>query len=911
MVDAYALLYRAHFAFGDRPLLTSDGRNTSAAFGLLRTLLDCLKGEQPSHVAVVFDPKGGSFRNAQYPEYKAHRPPTPEAVSYGATVVKDLLPELGLCMLEEPGFEADDLAGSLVQRYAGPYTHVVLLTPDKDYQQLLGPYTCILRPKRNGQEYERTTEHDLLAKYGLMRAEQFIDILALWGDVSDNVPGVPGIGEKTAATLISKYGSIERLRGNLGKLSPKMAERIAQSGEGLDLSRMLVTIRRDAPVPGDLEVLRVKAPQMDTATAKLSALEFSTLGKDLLGYLVAASEQAPNSAGAAFTTSGRAMHTIQDTEHSYTVIETDAQVASMVDELMRAEIIAIDTETTGLSFLDDRVIGISFSTAAHSGWYLPLEHVSLDVAGAREKVQGVLASKDKRFVGHNLKFDLLMLRGTGLEVHGALYDTMLLHYLLSPDGRHGLDLLAMQELNYQPIPIEQVVPEVKSDPQSILQVPVAELGEYAAEDADVALQLYETLWPRVEEEGLAALYLDIERPLLRVLADMEWQGIALDPSRLAELRNTLMGEQNALADRIRSAAHNETLNIDSPKQVGEFLFGQLRIAEKAKKTKSGQYNTSEVELQKYSAAHPVVRDILDYRERKKLLSTYVDALPQLVNPKTGRIHAQFNQAVAGTGRLSSSRPNMQNIPVRSAVGKGIRGAFVSAQPGGVLLSADYSQIELRLMAHMAQDEAMVEAFRHGQDIHRATAAKIFRIDPEAVTASQREHAKRANFGMVYGISAFGLSQQLNIGVSEANQFIKDYFALYPAVERYMQTSVQQARQLGYSQTLWGRKRWIPDINSTDSNQRAAAERNAINAPIQGTAADIIKKAMVDIDRHMTTAQLESKLILQVHDELIFDCPAHELERVQALVVHGMQNAARLSVPLVVDTAVGHDWGHLE
>lgn len=904
VVDAYALLYRANFAYIKRPLLTRDGRNTSAIHGFMRTFLVTLKSLRPTHLAVAFDLKGKTFRHELYPDYKGQRPPAPEAIVYGAERLKELLTVLGVPMVSAAGFEADDVVGSIVHRFADEDTMVYMFTPDKDYQQLLGAHAMMIKPGRRGGEVEEVTVADLLEKYGISEPRQFIDILALWGDASDNVPGVPGIGEKTAATLIAKYGSIECLYGNVGNLPKKQAANFGASQGQLSLSRELVTIRTDAPIPEQLEDYAPKAVDVQGLERMIEELEFSSLGRDMRSYFLGETvEKVSRLALSSY-------ESLEEHPHDYRLVTTEEEFSAMIAAMEGEAVYALDTETTGFSYHSDRLVGMSVSVSPFQGWFLPFAEEGEVRAEWKRELQRVLALEDKRIVGHNLKFDIGMLQGAGYEVRGQIVDTMVLHYLLEPDARHGLDNVSMELLAYKPIAYKDLKPGAKESEIVLREVDIELLRDYAVEDTDVALRLYEAMWPRIEAEGMVSLYQELEAPLVKVLERMEWNGVAVDTERLQQLHDELTAEMEVYRAEVQSVAENDKFNIDSPKQVGELLFDKLKIADKPKKTKTGQYNTSEMEMLRYAEASPVVQTILVYRELRKLLSTYVDSLPKLVNAKSGLIHAHFNQSVATTGRLSSSDPNLQNIPVRTEYGKRIRQAFVSRFAGGTLLSADYSQIELRLMAHMSGDKDMVAAFQEEKDIHAATAAKIAGIGIEDVSKSQREHAKRANFGMVYGISAFGLSQQLDIPVGEAAQFIKDYFAMYPGVEAYMQRTVEEARAKGYAVTLSGRRRPLLDINSQNGMLRSAAERNAINAPIQGTAADIMKQAMVDIWERMEAMGLKSLLTTQVHDELIFDVYPGEKDALLPVVVECMRNAAQLSVPLVVDVAEGGNWGEL-
>lgn len=903
-IDAFALLYRSFYAFINRPLITPEGNNTSAVYGFMRTLIECVRTELPTHMAVAFDLSQPTFRHEMYPDYKANREATPEPILYGASMVRRLLPALGIPMVEVPSFEADDIIGTIAAHFSSDDTKVLLFTPDKDYQQLLNANVEMLKPSRSGNGVDRITAQAVCEKYGIAEAAQFRDILALWGDTSDNVPGVPGVGEKTAARLIAKYGSIERIMGNLANLTPKLQKSIDENAKQLELARKLVTIDTNAPIPANLSDYAQGPTDADAAQTLIAELHFNTLGRDIaatfLGDHAAAAAPMPSVEHA----------TAASTPHSYVAVIDDAAFDSLCRELEGADTIALDTETTGFTLHENRIVGMSFATEPRRAYYIPLKHPGEIPEVWRERLQAILARENVAIVGHNLKFDLLMLRDAGITVRGRIFDTMVMHYLINPDARHGLDEVAVELLNYKPIPYEALNPDVKPDQIDLYAIPLERLVDYAAEDADVTLQLFHALQKLFGVQNLWELYDKTEGPLVAVLADMEWNGLAIDLAHLDGLRAQFNGEIEELREKVAQLAGTSDFNIDSPKQVGELLFDRLRVAEKPKKTKTGQYNTSEMELRKYANRHPAIEAILAYREKKKLVSTYVDALPALVNGVTQRIHPHYNQTITSTGRLSSSNPNIQNIPVRSAEGKSIRSAFVSRFPEGQLISADYSQIELRIMAHLSEDPNMLHDFQLGHDIHAATAARIFKESIDSVTPLQRNHAKRANFGMIYGISAFGLSQQLEMTLGDAQRLIDDYFAMYPAVANYMKQSVERAKKTGYAETLFGRRRWLPDIHSRNANLRAAAERNAINAPIQGAAADIMKIAMIAVEQVLTKAGLEAKLVVQVHDELIVDAPAGEVEKAKAILVEGMRSAAQLRVPLVVDVEAGRNWGEI-
>ena len=903
-IDAFALLYRSFYAFVNRPLITPEGHNTSAVYGFMRTLLDCVHAEQPTHLVVAFDLAQPTFRHALYPEYKANREETPEPIIYGASVLRRLLPALGIPVVEVPSYEADDLLGTIAAALGSCDTKVFLFTPDKDYQQLLTDHVEMLKPSRSGAGVDRVTAQTVREKYGIAEPSQFRDILALWGDASDNVPGVPGVGEKTAAKLIAKYGSIERVLGNIARLTPKLSQAIDANAKQLAQARELVTSSTAAPRSRELGDYAPGAVDVATVQAIMAELHFNALGRDIEATFFGGHPErsAPREMGA--------FATIASTPHEYLAVVDDATFSALCDELEGADTIALDTETTGFTLHENRVVGVSFSTVPARAYYIPLARQGEVPDAWRARLQRILANGNVAIVGHNLKFDLLMLRDAGIVVKGRIYDTMVMHYLVNPDARHGLNDVAMELLNYSPVPYESLDPNVKPEQIDLYAVPLERLVDYAAEDADIALQLYHALKKIFDAQRLSGLYERTEGPLVSVLADMEWNGLSVDLAHFDALRQQFNAEIDALKGRVAQLAGTGDFNIDSPKQVGELLFDGLKVAEKPKRTKTGQYDTSEMELRKYAHRHPAIEAILAYREKKKLVSTYVDALPALVNSVTGRIHPHYNQTVTSTGRLSSSNPNIQNIPVRSAEGKSIRNAFVSRFPDGALVSADYSQIELRIMAHLSGDPNMVHDFQLGHDIHAATAARIFKVDMQDVTSLQRDYAKRANFGMIYGISAFGLSQQLGMAMGEAQRLIEDYFAMYPAVADYMRGSIEKAKKTGYAETLFGRRRWLPDIHSRNANLRGAAERNAINAPIQGAAADIMKIAMVAVLKMLTNARLGAKLIVQVHDELIVDAPAGEVEAVKSILQEGMRAAVQLRVPLVVDVAAAKRWGEI-
>jgi len=875
LIDGYALIYRSHYAMSNNPLITSKGENTSAAFGFLRTLMDCIEQFQPTHLGVAFDLGGKTFRHELDPDYKANRPPTPPEVKFGVEVVRKFLETLQVKELWAEGFEADDVIGSIAAHFASEETLVQIYTPDKDFQQLLAPHIQLLRPKSMSSGLTVVTEADLLEKYKIKSPKQFIDILALWGDKVDNVPGVPGIGEKRAAALVSEYGSIEYILGNSAKFTKKMSESLEQNTPQLMRSLELVRIRLDAPFPKELEGYQM---DRDISPEALRALndqyEFRALGERLVRCF---------SKGQGAVKSVSLDTFCNDVRELATKEEFDAFCAE-IKGIEKAYSLLVTPEGYALAYQRAGVlVARGFSIAKLDALALPW----------REALKQLWENEVLTCYGYDLKEQLHQLHSQGMaRPRAVLADVLVAHYLLAPERGHELEAVVLQEFHYR------LQPEGSS---------VAALCEKAV----FLYLLGERFAERIEVTGLGRIYHELEMPLLPVLFEMELVGVSVDTSVLMSLHTLLQTDLDALEARIRAVANDPNLKISSPKQIGELLFDKLRIAEKPKKTPTGQYNTSEQELAKYREGNSVVDDILLYRETSKLLSTYIDALPKLVAPTTGLIHASFNQAVASTGRLSSSNPNLQNIPVRTEVGRKIRAAFVSRfGKEGVLLSADYSQIELRVLAHIAGDEHMIAAFTHGQDIHAATAARVNGVALEEVSKEMRERAKRVNFGIVYGISAFGLSNQLSIPVDEAAAFMKSYFALYPTIETFMRETIEAGRRNGYVQTLWGRRRYLSDLRADNQNVRAAAERMAINMPIQGTAADIIKAAMVQIAGLLRVRGFRALLTTQVHDELIFDVPREELDLLQPLVKETMEQVMTLNVPLVVDAAVGENWGEL-
>lgn len=935
LLDAYAIIYRAYYAFIRNPRVNSKGLNTSAIFGFVNTLEDVLRKEKPSHIAVAFDPPGKTFRHDEYESYKAQREASPEDIRKAVPIIKDIVRAYNIPVLEVPGYEADDVIGTLAKVAEQAGFEVFMLTPDKDYGQLVSDHIFMYRPRHTGG-YEVMGPEEVRKKYELLSHEQVIDLLGLMGDSSDNIPGCPGVGEKTAVKLLQEFGSIDNLLQNTDKLKGALKIKIEENKDQILFSKYLATIKTDVPVTfneKDLETEPINEPEL---RALFEELEFRTLaakiwneanvpekadvlqpkknqGGQMSLFDVSETEEI-NSPKAIkkenptlqfdFPTS-EGIKTIRETPHQYILVDDKVKRAGLVTKLFMQKSVCFDTETTGLDVFNAELVGLSFSFKAGEAYYVTLPRDRQECLAVLKEFKAFFQSVQIEKVGQNMKFDLLMLAQYDIELKGKLFDTMIAHYLLQPELRHGMDYLAEIYLKYRTIHYDDLFGGKPKTQQNILDVDLSLLCEYAAEDADITFQLKQILEKEIAENGLEKLFYEMEMPLMRVLAIMEQNGVRVDAGALRESSEILTKIMLALEKEIQQMAGTE-FNVSSPMQVGEVLFGRMKLDEKAKKTKTGQYSTAEDVLEKLRSKHPVVGKILEYRGLKKLLSTYIDALPLMVNPKTGRIHTSFNQTVAATGRLSSTNPNLQNIPVREELGREIRKAFIPDE-GELFLSADYSQIELRIMAHLSGDENMLEAFNSGNDIHAATAAKIFKIPLTEVTPDMRRKAKTANFGIIYGISTFGLAERLNIPRAEAKELIDGYFATYPDVKRYMDNSIRLAKEEGYVETIYGRKRFLADINSQNSVVRGYAERNAINAPIQGSAADIIKIAMVQIQQRLGDEKLRTKMTMQVHDELNFTVPKEETSRVKELVVSEMQNVIKLKVPLIADCGVGDNW----
>ena len=919
LLDAYALIFRSYYAFIKNPRITSKGMNTSAIFGFLLTLEEVLQKQKPSHIAVVFDTPAPTFRHEMYKEYKATRDETPEDIKKAIPYIKQLLEAYRIPVIDCPGYEADDVIGTLAGKASERGFTTYMMTPDKDFAQLVSDNVIMFKPSRGGNESVRWGVDEVKREFSVQKPEQVIDILALMGDTSDNIPGAPGVGPKTAMKLISEYGSIEELFRNSDKLKGKLKEIIENNREQIEISKKLATIELNVPVVFKEEELITEAPDRNKLKSLFDELEFRTVAARILAE-ADRPEKTPaqkevfdtpkeNIQGTLFgneiTAPAIKRNTIDNVAHNYLLIESDSDIKELVSRAIQLKELCFDTETTSINPLESELVAIAFSWEKGSGFMIHFPE-------SRQKTQNILEILRQVFedpaivkIGQNLKFDIQVLANYGIEVNGPLFDTMIAHYLLEPDMRHNMNLLSETYLLYSPVHIESLIGEKGQNQKNMRAVAVEKLTEYAVEDADITLRLKDVFEPRLRSEGLSDLAQDIEMPLIPVLAGMERNGVKLNQDDLKSITVDLREDILALEKEIYSLAGTE-FNISSPKQLGDILFIRLKLDDNARVTKTRQFITNEEILQRLSGKHPVINKVLEYRGLKKLLSTYAEALPQLVNKKTGRLHTSFNQAVASTGRLSSNNPNLQNIPVRDERGREIRKAFIPEKKH-IFFSADYSQIELRLMAHLSKDKSMIADFLSGNDIHAATASKIFGVAIEDVTREMRSRAKTANFGIIYGISSFGLAERLTIGRKEAKELIDGYFNSYPGVKAYMDESIRKARELGYVTTMFGRKRYVRDIVSRNQVVRGNAERNAINAPIQGSAADIIKIAMVKIHERMKAEQLASKMILQVHDELIFEVFTPELEKLKDIVIFEMTNAVKLNVPLKVDWGTGKNW----
>ena len=935
LLDAYALIYRAYYAFLKAPRINSKGFNTSAVLGFVNTLEDILNNEKPTHIGVAFDPKGGTFRHELYKEYKAQREETPEVIRESVPVIKQILQAYRIPILEVAGFEADDVIGTLAHKADEKGITTYMMTPDKDYCQLVTEKSLIYRPKYGNNGYEIMGPEQVKQKYGLNSTDQVIDMLGLMGDSSDNIPGCPGIGEKTAVKLITEFGGIDGLLANTDKLKGALKEKVETNVEQIKFSRLLATIRTDVPIELDMESLKFAGPDEQNLFRIFEDLEFRTLMNRIrskqttvslfpeTGTQTAQQESAPQPKpvkndgfhGDLFDlfqpeiqpqAELSNLKDIRTVQHSYYLIETEKDAQALAFKIAARDFFCFDTETTGTNPITAEIVGLSVAFNEHEAWYVTMPREREGKQHMLEIFRSVFENPASLKIGQNIKYDILVLGNYGIEVEGPMFDTMIAHYLLQPELHHNMDYLAEIYLNYKTVHIEELIGEKGKNQRNMAELSPSQVYEYACEDADITLQLKSILEKELEKDGTVPLFRDVEMPLVKVLAYMERNGAMIDPAALAETSKLFTERMKVLETEIFQEAGGEPFNILSPKQVGDILFEKMRIVDKPKKTKTGQYVTSEDVLESLRADHKIVDLILKYRGLKKLLSTYIDALPELVNPVTGKIHTSYNQTVTATGRLSSSNPNLQNIPIRDDDGKEVRKAFIP-EPGCKFFSADYSQIELRIMAHLSQDQNMIEDFKLGHDIHAATAAKVFHKPIDEVSKSERSKAKTANFGIIYGISAFGLAQRMGVSRFEAKQLIENYFKTYNGIKNYMDHSIEEARKKGYIETILKRKRYLPDINSHNATVRGFAERNAINAPIQGSAADIIKIAMIAIYRRFKKENIKSTMILQVHDELNFNVVPGEEQTVEKIVIEEMQKAWPMSVPLIADCGWGTNW----
>lgn len=928
LLDAMALIYRAHFAFSKNPRINSKGLNTGVMLGFTNTLLEVLEKEKPSHIAVAFDTKAPTFRHEQFEAYKANRLEQPEDITSSIPWVKEIVKAFKIPVLEMDGFEADDIIGTIAKKAEKESFTVYMMTPDKDYGQIVDDHIFLYKPAFMGNGVDVMGPKQVCAKWDIEHVDQVRDILGLMGDAVDNIPGIPGIGEKTAVKLLKEFGTVEGLIANVDKLKGKLKENVEKFAQQGLLSKELATIKIDVPVDFDEVDLRYEGFDEEKLRAIFTELEFRTLAsrifKDSSGKkaAIAAPAQmdlfgAPAAASPSVEAEGEEeenllpaapviLETIHSNAHHYHKIKGKEAVKELVEFLLLQKEICFDTETTDLDAMKAELVGLSFAYIEGEAYYIPVSADQNETQEILELLRPVFENESILKIGQNVKYDMLVLKNYGLEVKGTLYDTMLAHYLIEPEGKHGMDWLAQQYLNYRPVSITELIGKKGKNQGNMRDVDEDEVTAYAAEDADITLRLKGKLDPIIQSNGLKKLFDEVENPLIRVLTDMEFEGVRIDTGSLADLSIALDEESKEIEKRVYELA-GVRFNLASPKQLGEVLFEKLKLDPKAKKTKTGQYATGEEILSKLADEHEIAQAILDFRQMVKLKSTYVDALPTMINPKTGRIHTTYNQFVAATGRLSSINPNLQNIPIRTSRGREIRKAFVPRDENHVLLSADYSQIELRLMAAFSQDESMLEAFRNGRDIHATTAAKIFKVPLEEVTSDMRRKAKTANFGIIYGISAFGLAQRLSIPRGEAKEIIDAYFSEFPAVKEYMDGAIEKARKHEFVETILGRRRYLRDINSRNMTMRGFAERNAINAPLQGSAADLIKVAMIHVHNWMKRENLKSKMILQVHDELVFDAHTDEVELLKKHIPGLMSNAIKLPVPIEVEVGVGTDW----
>lgn len=920
LIDAYAFIYRAYYAFIKNPRINSKGVNTSAAFGFVNTLEEVLKKEAPTHIAVAFDPPGGTFRHEEYEQYKAQREETPEDIRAAVPIIKDILDAYNIKMLEIPRYEADDVIGTISKLAEKESFEVYMMTSDKDYGQLTSEHIFMLKPKFMGTGFDKLDANAIMEKYGLSSPTQMIDLLGLMGDASDNIPGCPGVGQKTAQKLLSEYGSIENILDNTQNIKGALKEKLENNREQILFSKYLATIKIDVPLEFNASEFERKNPDAEKMQTIFEELEFRTLLTRVLNNAKTDSPSKPKTqnqgpiqgdlfAEFADNSSDENIYStlseLKDVPHSYYLIDNEEEITKFAAKISNLKFCSFDTETTGIDPIECNLVGMSFSFVEGEAYYIPVEQNFEKAKNRVELFRNFFENEEILKIGQNIKYDIVVLKKYGIKVKGKLFDTMIAHYLINPELRHNMDYMAENYLNYRTIRINELIGSKGKNQLSMASLSPAQVKDYACEDADITLKLKTILEEEIEKQGLNDLLYNIEQPLVYVLADMEYTGVRLDSEALKEFSAKLTQQLINIETEIFELSKVE-FNINSAKQVGEVLFDQLKIVDKPKKTKTGQYVTSEEVLESMKDSHPIVAKILEYRGLKKLLSTYVDALPALISKTDGKVHTSYNQTVTSTGRLSSSNPNLQNIPIREDLGREIRRAFIPDE-GCLFFSADYSQIELRIMAHLSKDQHMIEAFRSGADIHAATAAKIYKVPIEEVDSDMRRKAKTANFGIIYGISVFGLSERLTIPRGEAKMLIDGYFESFPQVKEYMDESIKVAQEKGYVETILGRKRFLPDINSRNAVVRGYAERNAINAPIQGSAADIIKVAMNRIFERFEKENLKSKMILQVHDELNFNVCPDEVERVQQIVVEEMESAYTMDVPLRADFGIGKNW----
>jgi len=918
LLDAMALIYRAYYGLAKNPRLTSKGMNTSAIFGFTNILFELLRKEKPTHLAVAFDMHGPTEREGYFAEYKANRQATPEDIISAVPYIKKILHGFGIPVLESEGHEADDIIGTLAKKAEQHGYETYMVTSDKDFGQLVSDKTFIFRPPVFKSGWTVLREEDILNRWEIKDVRQVIDVLGLMGDAVDNIPGLPGVGEKTAIKLVHEFGSVEEVIRNADKLKGKLQENVIKFADQAIMSKRLATIHCDVPVMFDEADLIMSEPNKEMLSALFAELEFATLGKRILGEGVSANlSTAPT---LSLTDSSikkepkseenvepaKDLQNIKTVPHTYHLVDTKEKRKNLISDLGKQKTICFDTETTGTDAHNVELVGMSFSFKEHEAYYIPVPENYNDAHAIANEFREVFENEKIEKIGQNIKYDMSVLKWYDIEIKGKLFDTMIAHYLIQPDMRHNMNLLSTTYLNYSPVSIETLIGKKGKNQLSMRSVPIEQISEYAAEDADVTIQLYDKFLPMLKETSTQKLFEEVEIPLVPVLADMETEGVKIDTSVLKELSAEL-AKDIVLSEKEIYILAGQEFNISSPKQVGEVLYDVLKIVEKPQKTKTGQYATGEDVLEKLKGTHPVIDKILEYRELQKLKNTYVDTLPELVNPRTGRIHTTYNQVVAVTGRLSSDNPNLQNIPIRTERGREIRKAFVPRNQNFTLLSADYSQIELRIIAALSRDEGMIEAFHSGHDIHAATASKVYGVEIDKVTSDMRRNAKMVNFGIIYGISAFGLAQRLSIPRTEAKEIIENYFSKYPKVKTYMNSNIELAKEKGYVETILGRRRYLRDINSGNATVRGYAERNAINAPIQGSAADMIKIAMINIQKEFKKKKFRSKMILQVHDELVFDVYKDEVEEVKPVIEENMKHAIKLIVPVEVEIGTGATW----